>query len=596
MNADSSEINIANNVRRETTYFLFVAAAAFVVALPILLFGFPSAADDALFHFNVYKNFRAALAAGDVYPRWLAGMNQGFGSPTFFYYPPFAYYATAAINSVAGAPATEAQVWRQLGFGVVAAVVASGATCYWWLRDFANRRAAAAAAIVYLLLPYHVAVDVYLRGAFAELWAFVWLPPILKAVQNVDQKRARAFAGIAAFYALLIATHLPSALLFSPLPPVYGWFAGARELRLRRVGLIVAAMNLGVGIAAIYLLPALLLRDAVSFDVQQSEYYRFANWFLFAFSNEQNAGDRRVNLIFSALLGATLAGLILCLIAKRFFGEYRRFEKIEAFWWATAIASVFMMTPPSNFVWRLLPVLQAVQFPFRFNTILCVAAAALVAITLEKTGFFAKTNWLQNKLLFGAAALAICAVWCGLLVYAPVGKMSAAAIEASRCAASSAAIRRLELDAHEYTVRAVKTDKIALLERLAAENRLSGAQHFLRAENANAAIEEWKPRRIILNATAAQPANLIVGQFYFPGWTATRSGEQVTNKIAVEPSPEGLLQTSIPAGSSRVELTLPAHWTETAGAWISLSSVVLTTVAALFLNRFNARFENSVNV
>ena len=39
------------------------------------------------------------LWSGELYPRWLLGMNSGFGSPTFFVYGPLPYYAAAFSGS-----------------------------------------------------------------------------------------------------------------------------------------------------------------------------------------------------------------------------------------------------------------------------------------------------------------------------------------------------------------------------------------------------------------------------------------------------------------------------------------------------------------
>jgi hypothetical protein len=44
------------------------------------------------------KHFSAQFLQGEFYPRWLQNMNAGFGSPTFFFYPPIPYYFTSLFS------------------------------------------------------------------------------------------------------------------------------------------------------------------------------------------------------------------------------------------------------------------------------------------------------------------------------------------------------------------------------------------------------------------------------------------------------------------------------------------------------------------
>jgi hypothetical protein len=56
------------------------------------------------------------------------------------------------------------------------------------LRRFASETAAIVGAVVYLASPYHLTVDLYMRAAFAEFWAFVWMP-LIYFTEDVMRKR-----------------------------------------------------------------------------------------------------------------------------------------------------------------------------------------------------------------------------------------------------------------------------------------------------------------------------------------------------------------------------------------------------------------------
>jgi hypothetical protein len=107
-------------------------------------------------------------------------------------------------------------------------------------------------------MPYHFAVDLHVRGAFGEFWSFVWLPAVLFFVHRVARREPWSMLGLAASYAALIMTHLPTTLIFSIIPPVYAAVDRAgRSPRAggdRRVIALVGRHRL----SAIYLLPAML--------------------------------------------------------------------------------------------------------------------------------------------------------------------------------------------------------------------------------------------------------------------------------------------------------------------------------------------------
>ena len=68
-----------------------VAAAGLALSFPVWFYGW-AAAGDVVFHASWYAHVSAQLAAGELYPRWLAGMNAGLGSPAFYHYPALPYH------------------------------------------------------------------------------------------------------------------------------------------------------------------------------------------------------------------------------------------------------------------------------------------------------------------------------------------------------------------------------------------------------------------------------------------------------------------------------------------------------------------------
>src|SRR5689334_18879605 len=79
--------------------------------------------------------FSDALSRGQWPPRWLYGGFHGLGAPSFYYYPPLAFYVTSLTRAVLGHEAHHAQV---LAWASYAMTAASGLTMFAWLRGKAG--------------------------------------------------------------------------------------------------------------------------------------------------------------------------------------------------------------------------------------------------------------------------------------------------------------------------------------------------------------------------------------------------------------------------------------------------------------------------
>ncbi len=211
---------------RPTKHLIGIAAAGIVLALPVLILGIPIFSDDGVTHAMWYSRFSEQLWSGDLYPRWLMNMNGGLGSPVFFYNPPVPFFLTSLLRPLF---ANDPQGWHQVGVSCAIALVASGISAYFWLKEISDPKSAIVAAVLFMAMPYHLA-DLYMRGAMAELWAFVWLPLILFFTYRIARGRWFACAGLAVSYALLVMTHLPTTLIFSVVPIGYVLFTANREL------------------------------------------------------------------------------------------------------------------------------------------------------------------------------------------------------------------------------------------------------------------------------------------------------------------------------------------------------------------------------
>jgi len=556
-----------------------VVGAGLLASIPLIATGIPPG-HDATLHLKWSTHFTKQLWAGDPFPRWLYGMNAGFGSPTFFYYGPVPYYITSALRRVI--PGDDVG-WRALGLSAALALIVSGVGALAWLARRAGRATPAAtlAAIAYVLLPYHLVIDVYARAAFGELWAFAWLPWVLLGVEEVARgaRSARAaqapLAALAVAYAFLVATHLPTTLFATPVllalpfavapagaPPGARGGAGERVSTGTRLGAgarVAAALALGAALAAIYLLPALSMQDAVRIEHAPTSHKFYANNFLF---------DRGGNRPFAEFL-TRVGGLTAATYAVAAVALVAGASRERPFWFAIATISVLMMLPVSRPIWAAIPSLQTIQFPWRFNVVLALAVTALLAGAGAEQDPRGRA-FRGGRLLAALSALAIAACLFALLGASRQSARERRALNAALVGTEVA----LGMENPDYRPRWARIEMFAgaPLDALTAPR---GARVTLGPGSVR--VAQLGPRAILLESDAPGTSEIVVDQFYFPGWRARmKDGTRAT--IETFPAePWGLLGLRVPPGRHAIALR------PTAGVPGAIGAVVSAAAAAAIL-------------
>jgi uncharacterized membrane protein len=199
-----------------------IGPAAVVLALPMLVHGPMLEGHDTTEHLNFARHFSEQFWAGERYPHWLAGMNHGLGSPTFFVFPPFPSYVYTLLE-----PLGRVCHFNAFQHGRISSPAWLWDLCISLAHTMASRRVAVVGAILYMLMPYHLTVDYYRRTALPECWAFVWMPLVLYFSARAMRQERIYLVGLTVAYAFLILSHLISVLIFSFiwLAPAYAWRA-----------------------------------------------------------------------------------------------------------------------------------------------------------------------------------------------------------------------------------------------------------------------------------------------------------------------------------------------------------------------------------
>ena len=545
-------------------HFLLIAVAGLLFAIPAFV-NSALAGHDFFFHVMFSHHFSGQLWQGEIYPRWMPQMNAGFGSPIFFFYAPLPYYITSVFSLLLPGESPDSLA---LIFSATLALIASGITAYFWLKEFTSAKFALILSIVYMALPYHLVVDFYIRFAFAELWAFVWMPLILLLSLRINDGKISSILWLALSLSLLILTHLPTLIIFMPV--FVGHFLFIPDKTQRKIVFAhhLVAIVLAFGLSAIYWLPAITTQEYVNMKNMFAGMYHYTNNFLLTGPGYGHSTILWRYLTFITILLSSLAYGAWLFSRMQTHLAIRR----ELNYWLVIVFLSFLMTMPvSRFVWEVIPILQKVQFPWRFNTVLTLGAVTVFALAVSEHRDI-------QFLLHGRKPIVIWLLLLGVLLgselvygFRPIFINRMRAEDVTKYLA----ISRSPL---EYRPSWVPANRFSLnkIEAFAA------ATPQVKSDQAETSwqIKTWQPRALVLTVNAVTDSQLTLHHFYYPGWSGFM--DSPATPLWIKPSETGLIQFPVPAGQHEVTLTLQPLPEERAGIAISFAAMLVWLVLGVF--------------
>lgn len=502
--------------------------------------------------------FAQQFRAGELYPRWLFSVNEGAGSPVFYFYGPLPFWIQSLAASLL-CPGCQSEGVMMAGPTLLLAL--SSISFYLWIRDHVRASVALFAAILYLFLPYHFLVDLWYRQAVGEFAAYASMPLVLLGLERAS-RAPRYLCLAAAGYALLLFSHLPSALLFSPLIVFFVLLRSRPQQWLPLIGIPVA---LGIALAAIYLVPALTTQEyinAAAWWDRDEGHFIARNWLWFDGRDAPDpafAAKVLVLLAVPSLLGLALAaGLLVA-------GEEMRTRVV--FLLVSLLYAWFLMTAPSAFLWSHVSFLAKVQFPWRVGIVVDLCTAALVALSLERASA-------RPRLAAFTACVTVAAI--AVLYAGNFGQMQRHLLNAKEKREQQEILATLADgdDAEEYrTTWSISAS--GDLPHTELNNVLAALPPVAIIDGPGTATEVVEEsERLSVTVDAAAPVRLRFRRFYYPGWQLLRMpGGETVQMIAS--AQFGLIEAALPAGRHRLVLQRGAIAEERLGAAVSAAALLL---------------------
>ena len=333
------------------------------------------------------------------------------------------------------------------------------------------------------------------------------------------------------------------------------------------------SMAAGFGLAAFYIFPAAYEQRWVQIRQVLADLLTPDQNFLFT-----RAIDPEF-LFFNWKVSGVAMGVMLITGIAAVVVARRRREFLEIWWMLLALgaAAVLLMFPPSMFLWRVLPKLEFVQFPWRWLGVLGVVFAFFLAAAIGR----AKRPWIGGFAiaitLAMLATILVCDGWWDSEDIPVLTK----AIQSGRGYEGTDEYQPLGCDRYELPGSDPEGEIIGKpaprIQEFVVETRRSspaaeGAVH----------IERWTANEKRLSTQAAAPVTLALRLLNYPGWRVQVDGLSVRPGAAPETAQ---MLLALPLGSHQVELRFTNTWDRTAGAIISVVFAILLLAYLLLMLR-----------
>lgn len=528
-------------------------AASLLMVAPFFWWGSASG-HDFEFHLSSWLDVAGQWKTGILFPRWNEWANHGFGEPRFLFYPPLSWLLGAALSLIVP------WVYTPVAFIVLVQTFA-GYSAFTLVRRMVANRAAVFGAFVYAANP-NALLMIYRRSDYAELLACSFFPLVVLTalqlagtIENRCNTRVRALVAFAVTYAAVWLSNAPAGVIITYSVAVLFGFAAFAERSWWPLAGGVAAMAFCFGLAGFYLVPAIYEQRWVNINEVLSSGLRPDQNFLYTMISDPEHNIFNIGASSLAVGVITMTG-IAAIAARRAVSKQRWTEWAKTWQVLVLVSAVAtaLMLRPTLFLWKLLPKLWFVQFPWRWMSIPCVTLALFLAMAAMRP----RLRWLW-----------ITAIVTGLFVLGTRMALRAwwDADDIPTIQAGIAAGKGFD-GMDEYDP--IGDDHYNLPEEAPRTALLPGDEYNTIAPESTVRVEKWTAEVKELNVTSRKPLKVALRLLMYPAWQTEVNGRAVRPERTED---IGQMVIAVPAGESRISVRFARTWDRTLGFLLTLVSV-----------------------
>ncbi|MFH1280817.1 MAG: 6-pyruvoyl-tetrahydropterin synthase-related protein [Candidatus Beckwithbacteria bacterium] len=346
--------------------------------------GFPETHDGQLYLAR-FANFYLAVRDHHFPIRWAPNLEYKFGYPVFN----FNYYTPFAVGLIATTLGADFETG--LKFVIFLSFFVGGLFWYLLFKKKFSKSVGLVSALVYLSAPYQM-LDILVRCSIGEVVSLGLLPFILWAVDKLITKLNRlnfiiATLGLAFFsitHNIIFFFSTPVLILFSIFTSL-----SQKKFTLKKFSPIIISFLIAFGLTQFFWTPALLEKKYTNIDQldqMNTEYLDHFPTFKQLIYSPWGSGysykgpDDQMSFQIGPIhwiISILAIGFILLEYKK---SKSKKNNHLKLFFSLLFITSVFFLTPASIGIWKLLPLVNYVQFPWRLLTFAILASAGLAGL------------------------------------------------------------------------------------------------------------------------------------------------------------------------------------------------------------------------
>ena len=570
---------------------LVVIVATTLAAWPFLSHPSLPTDTDAEIHIFRAAQIERSITEGVFYPRWAPDFYYGNGYPIFNYYAPLAYHLAAYYSL-----ATGLGVVAGSKFVLVLAAYVGSIGMYMFVANRWGRVEAMVSGVAWCLSPYIFFLEPHARGEIAECLAIGISPVIFWAFDKVRACGTKYSVVIAALSlgAVVLSHPLTALVAYGFLLIFLLWEFLITPLtlvdpsRIRSSSNIYAvgvAVLLGLGLSALYWLPAGFEREAVRMDYYGIGHYDFRRHFIDlselispAIWSDSGAAFP----VFRFSLGSIQVALGLLGVATVFNSRIRRSDTLLMT--LGLCAATYMMTSASQGLWEMIPPMRYFQFPMRFLGLAALAIVPLCGMSMRWMSVV-KSKWLSA--LAPAVAIGLL-VWAAMPLMHPPKWNEFGEVSPARFHSEELQGKWLGTTCcHDFLP--VDVEYIPLPDPFVSEQFLRNEEQIEKFDRSRfpdgteVEIIESRTQSDLLRVLSDDPFDLKLFRFYFPGWKASSGGEDLPIEIT---KPDGRILVNLPSGEYDLLLEMKATPVRGLANTITVTSAIVI-VLILCTNWFN---------
>lgn len=540
-----------------------------------------------LFHsgfFEFHDNTQVArvsqmglMLSEKVFPvRWVPDLGYGYGYPIFNFYAPLPYYIGGVFNLIG----FDALSSTKIMFGIGS--ILSAITMFFFSKKFFGIPGGMLSAVMYAYFPYH-AVNIYVRGAVGEYYAYAFLPIIFLGIYQLIVTKKQNFLHskvlLMSFGIFLVAVShnltflLLMLLLFAAL--ILGMVVSLSKRMFVTFSLV--SIILGIGMASFYLLPAFFEMNYTNVSSQIGGGADFADHFvcLSQFWNSQWGFGGSIPGCIDGLsfkLGKVNVLFVLVALGLLIYNIYKKKigfeEKIVVISFALLLVSIFLTLEASKIFWESIPYLEYVQYPWRIINFIALFVSFIAGYAIFKIEKFSK-KWLYATTFF---AIFITIVL-NIRLFTPQKYVN----YDNNYYTNKNYIRfTVSKISDEYLPKGFQ--KPSSLEELPAGNAyLENGGELL--------VENPKSTFFNIQFKTSKENTLHINKAYFPSWEATLNGK----KLHISSTPTGM-EMELPKGEGKVLLSWNNTSLQSFGNIISVIAASVLFAVIIFLSRMKKKY------